>query len=160
MAFKSSKKVYTIHQALIKAMHFCAFQERAHSEVRQKLKDWGITGHEAEEVITELITDNFLNEERFSRSFVRGKFFQKGWGRLRITQELRNKQVSSISIDIALNEEIEEEDYKQMLEKLFRKKNDELKSEADIWKRKQKIARFLSSRGFETHLIQDLLNTI
>lgn len=160
MAFKSSVKVYTIHQALIKAMHFCAFQERAHSEVRKKLSDWGITRAEAEHVIAELITENYLNEERFTRSFVRGKFAQKGWGKLKIKQELYSKQVSETSIELALSEEISQEDYLDMLKKLCDKKYKELKSEDDIWKKKQKIARFLSNRGFESNLIQELLNTI
>ncbi len=104
---------------------YCAYQDRCHSEVRSKLLDLGIYGDELEEVIAELITDNFLNEERFARSYARGKFNIKKWGRIRIKQELKRRHITAYCLRKAM-EEIEEEDYLKTLEGLIRKKADQM----------------------------------
>ncbi len=104
------KKYISQAEALQKLQRYCAYQDRCHSEVRSKLLDLGIYGDELEEIIAELITDNFLNEERFARSYARGKFNIKKWGRHRIKQELKRRQITDYCLRKAM-EEIEETDY-------------------------------------------------
>ena len=112
--------------ALQKMQRYCAFQERCHSEVRQKLLELSVYGDTLEEIIAELIADNYLNEERFARSYARGKFRTKAWGRNRIKQELKMRRVSEYCIRKGL-EEIEEDDYLATLEKVIHKKLEELR---------------------------------
>ncbi|MCL8001034.1 RecX family transcriptional regulator, partial [Brucella sp. 21LCYQ03] len=97
-------------QAKAKAESYCAFQERAQQEVRDKLYSWGLHSGDVEATISLLIEDNFLNEERFARAYVRGKFKLKGWGKIKIKQGLKMKQISNPLIRIALTE-IEAEEY-------------------------------------------------
>lgn len=138
-------------EALIKLQRYCAYQDRCHSEVRNKLLDLGIYGHDLEEVIVALIEDNFLNEQRFAESFVRGKFRMKQWGRTKIRQELKLKKISEYCIKKGM-EEIEEEVYIETLDKVLEKKNKILK-EADVFKRRRKLAVFAIRRGFESNLV-------
>lgn len=130
---------------------YCAYQERCHSEVRHKLLSLGIYGDDLEEIIFDLIQENFLNEERFARSYARGKFRIKQWGRNKIIKELKVRQVSEYCIRMAL-EEIDEEEYLQTLKKLAGKKWLEYRGMKNF-ERKGRLARYLASRGFESELI-------
>jgi len=130
---------------------YCAYQERCHSEVRHKLLSLGIYGDALEEIIFDLIQENFLNEERFARSYARGKFRIKHWGRNKIIKELKVRQVSEYCMRMAL-EEIDEEEYLQTLKKLARKKWSEYRGMKNF-ERKGRLARYLASRGFESELI-------
>ncbi len=130
---------------------YCAYQDRCHSEVRHKLISLGIYGDDLEEIIFDLIQENFLNEERFARSYARGKFRIKQWGRNKIIRELNARQVSEYCIRMAL-EEIDEEEYLQTLKKLAQKKWKEYRGMKNF-ERKGRLARYLSSRGFENELI-------
>ncbi len=141
-----SKKI-----ALERMQKYCAYQERCHSEVRHKLLSLGIYGDALEEIIFDLIQENFLNEERFARSYARGKFRIKQWGRNKIIKELKVRQVSEYCIRMAL-EEIDEEEYLQTLKKLARKKWSEYRGMKNF-ERKGRLARYLASRGFESELI-------
>lgn len=131
---------------------YCAYQERCHSEVRHKLLSLSFYGEDLEEAIATLIAEDFLNEERYARSYCRGKFRMKNWGRKKIIQHLKQKQVSEYCIRKGL-EEIDEAAYEQVMQKLLQQKKKELSSEKNIWIRKQKIFRYLSGKGFEHDLI-------
>jgi regulatory protein len=109
-------------------------------------------------IITELIQDNFLNEERFSQSFARGKFRIKKWGRVRIVRELKFRGISKYNIDTALKE-IEEDEYLNTLDQLARKRDAAVK-ETNPFKRKKKIADYLFYRGWETHLVYEKINEL
>ena len=144
-------------QFLIKAASFCAYQERSLKEVRQRLREWELTEDEIEPIIAELIIQNYLNEERFTRAFAGGKFRVKKWGRLKIKQELKLRGVSNELIQKGLSE-IDGDDYEETLRDLLEKKARSLRGEPlDV---KQKLVRFALSRGFESDIVWDLLKTI
>jgi|SRR5690606_5330792 len=139
--------------------HFCAYQERCHSEVRHKLLLLNFRGAELEEAISSLIQDDFLNEERFARSYIRGKFKLKHWGRHKIIHQLKQKQVSEYCIRKGL-QEIEEEEYEKVLTKLVEQKISEYTKVKHPAIRKQKTIRYLMQRGFEYELIIEVWNTL
>ncbi|MBK7873139.1 MAG: RecX family transcriptional regulator [Saprospiraceae bacterium] len=144
-------------EALQKLQRYCAYHERSHKEVRGKLLDLGIYGDDLEEVIAQLIADNFLNEERFARAYARGKFRMKQWGKRRIVQELKRHQVSDYSIRKAL-EEIPVQDYVETLREIIQKKNTAL-AETDDYIRRNKIAQYAISRGYEPDVVWQILET-
>jgi len=141
---------------LEKIRHYCAYQERCHSEVRNKLLELSVYGADLEEAVSLLIADDFLNEERFARSYCRGKFRLKQWGKNKIIQSLKFKKVSDYCIRKGLSE-IDEEAYLETFYKLVEKKKKELSGEKNIWIKKKKIKDFLNRRGFEAPLIYDAL---
>ncbi|MGN7990059.1 regulatory protein RecX [Pedobacter sp. 22226] len=138
-------------QALAKAESFCVYQERSQKEVRYKLVEWGMRGDELEEIITDLIINNFLNEERFAKSYASGKFNIKHWGRVKIKQGLKLKGVPDKILQKAIYS-IDDDDYLQTIEKLALKKAESL-GENDPFKRKNKLMSYLQAKGFETDLI-------
>ncbi len=148
------KGSFTPEQALQKLRHYCAYQERCHSEVRQKLYDLGIWKKDHDEIIAKLIEDNYLNEERFAIAFAGGKFRQKEWGRVKIRYELKQKQVSEYSIKKALKQ-IDEDDYISVAAKLAEEKYRSLKGNQYLVRRK-KTMDYLLSRGFENDLIKEV----
>lgn len=154
--FEGNKKKYTPKQAKLKMESFCAYQERAQQEVRDKLYTWGLHSEDVENIIAELITENFLNEERFAKAFVRGKFRIKKWGKVKIIQHLKAKSISSPLIKIALRE-IDLDEYEENLDTLIQKK---IGSQADSLSlsEKAKLMRYLQSKGYENDLIFQRLN--
>lgn len=138
-------------QALAKAENFCVYQERSQKEVRYKLVEWGMRGDELEEILSELIVNNFLNEERFAKSYASGKFNINKWGRVKIKQGLKLKGVPDRILQKALYS-LDDEDYMQTLENLAIKKANAL-SESNPLKRKMKLTTYLQGRGFEIDLI-------
>jgi regulatory protein len=142
---------------LEKIRHYCAYQERCHSEVRNKLLALSVYGADLEEALSLLIAEGFLNEERFARSYCRGKFQMKQWGKNKIIQSLKFKKVSDYCIGKGLSE-IDEEAYLGTFDKLFKKKKTELSGEKNIWVKKKKLKDFLSQRGFEPSLIYEALS--
>ena len=141
--------------ARAKAEHYCAYQERAQQEVRNKLYELGVWPSVIERIISELIADNFLNEERFAKAYVKGKFNQKGWGKIKIKQGLKLKNIPLVLIKKALNE-IADDDYLLTLQKLLNKKDATLK-EKDPFKRKYKLQQYAMGRGFESDLVAKVL---
>jgi len=141
--------------ALKKAEHYCAYQERSQQEVRDKLYDWGLHATAVENIISLLIGDNFLNEGRFAKAYAKGKFSQKGWGRIKIKQGLKLKRVPDVLIKKALAS-IDGDDYLQTLHTLINKKA-KLLNEKDLFKRRYKLQQFALSRGYESDLIGDVL---
>ncbi|MGA9650284.1 regulatory protein RecX [Pedobacter sp.] len=148
---KDEARILDKKQALAKAESFCVYQERSQKEVRYKLVEWGIRGDELEEILSELIMSNFLNEERFANSYTSGKFNIKKWGRIKIKQGLKLKGVPDKMMNKALYS-IDDGDYMQTLENLALKKASSL-AENNTLKRKMKLISYLQTRGFETELI-------
>lgn len=147
----------TPSQALSRIKHYCAYQERCQKEVRDKLFAYGLTSDEIEDIISSLISENYLNEERFAIHFAGGKFRMNHWGKQRIERELKNRQLSSYCIQKALAQ-IPDEDYEQSFRKLAEKKKLSLKSEKNIFIKKRKIRDFLISKGFSNEMILSFLN--
>ena len=151
------KQQLTKEQALQKVKHYCAYQERCHSEVKEKLYSLGLYKNEVEETIATLIEENYLNEERFAIQFTGGRFRIKQWGRVKIKYELKQKQVSEYCIKKALKE-INETDYLKTLQKLAVQKISTLKSEKNIFSKKRKLQDHLLAKGYEPGLVNNIIN--
>lgn len=143
---------------LDKLKYFCSYQDRCHAEIKAKLSRLRVWGSEADEIMAALITEDYLNEERYARSFVRGKFRMKQWGRNKIVQALKQKQVSEYCIRKGL-EEIEDEEYIQTLKKLASGKYQSLKNEPYL-RRRFKATQYLMAKGYEPDLIHEILKGI
>lgn len=150
-------KTYTVEQAQKKLESYCAYQERCHKEVKAKLKDMRMIPVAIDNIIVHLIEHNFLNEERFAKAFVRGKFRIKKWGKNRLVRELKFREISKYSIDAALKE-IDLDEYHSTLDELTQKRIAQVK-EKNIYKKKKKVADYLLYRGWESHLVYEKLNT-
>jgi regulatory protein len=152
--FKTWKKQLSPEQATVKIRHYCAFQERTHQEVKTKLASYGISWSDANQILSSLIEEGFLNEERFAKAFVGGKFRMKGWGRKKIEMELKKRQVSAYSIQKALREEIDPEAYENSLLKQMEKKWNALKAPGNtIFVKQSKVRQYMLSKGFENNII-------
>jgi regulatory protein len=147
----------TPNQALPKIKQYCAYQERSHSEVRDKLYSFGITKIDIDEIISKLIEDNYLNEERFAIHFAGGKFRIKHWGKVKIKYQLKQKQVSDFCIKKALAA-IDNTAYKKTLYKLADAKIATLQSEKNSFTRKKKLQDHLLQKGFEMELVKVIVN--
>src|SRR3989344_6394807 len=144
---KKPKKKLTPNQATIKAQLSCAYQERCQQEMRDKLYEWGLHSNDVENIIANLISDNFLNEERFAKAFAGGKFRIKKWGRVKIKIELKRRKISDYCIKKAM-QEIDENDYIKILKDVITKKlKENSKGKQQI--RNYKAAQYTISRGFE-----------
>jgi regulatory protein len=152
------KKYLTKEQALQKLKHYCAYQERCHSEVKEKLYNLGVWKREHDEIISTLIEENYLNEERFAIAFAGGRFRIKQWGRVKIKYELKQKQVSDYSIKKALKQ-IDEDEYLKVLNKLAGEKYTSLKNQQYLI-RKKKTMDYLMGKGFEMELIKTTVENI
>ncbi|TDH25224.1 RecX family transcriptional regulator [Segetibacter sp. 3557_3] len=150
-----NNKSITPEAALQKAKSFCAYQERSHREVRDKLYAFGLRKTDVEQVLTALIEENYLNEERFATQFAGGKFRVKGWGKIKIRYELRQKGVSAYCISHALAA-IDSEDYTATLHKYVRAKAAQLTNEPVI-SRNRKIQAYLLQKGYEPLLIAEAI---
>ncbi|MGG6230085.1 regulatory protein RecX [Tenacibaculum sp. SDUM215027] len=153
-----NKPVFTVEEIKRKIEQYCVYQDRCHKEVEQKLKEYKLIPEAREYILLHLLEHNFLNEERFAKSFARGKFRIKKWGKERIVRELKFRDITAYNIKSALKE-IEEEEYIKTLYNLIEKKNASV-SETNHFKRKKKIADYLLYRGFESSLIYEALKTI
>ena len=149
----------TPNQALPKLKQYCAYQERCHQEVKEKLYGYGILKNDAEEIISKLIEENYLNEERFAIHFAGGKFRIKQWGKMKIKYELKQKQVSDYCIKKALLA-IDNNDYKKVLYKLADLKLKTLKGEKNIFIKKRKLQDHLLMKGFETDLVREIVKDV
>ncbi|MDR0794270.1 MAG: RecX family transcriptional regulator [Chitinophagaceae bacterium] len=148
----------SIEKVLQKARHYCAWQERSHAEVKEKLYALGLKKAQIEEALATLIEENYLNEERFARAFAGGKFRMKQWGKKKIMAELKLKKISEYNIRTAMNE-IDNEDYRNTMIKLLTAKWQSLKKEQYI-ARQAKTLRYMQQKGFEPQLVLTELNNI
>jgi regulatory protein len=154
-----NKQYFSKEEALQKAKQYCAYQERCHSEVKEKLYSFGMNKNEVDELLSELISENYLNEERFAILYAGGKFRIKQWGKVKIKYSLKQKQVSEYCIKKALAA-IDERDYNRTLEKLFEQKLKTLKAEKNSFTKKRKLQDHLIQKGFESTLISKLISKV
>ena len=147
-------ETYTIIEATKKLESYCAYQERCHKEVNQKLRDMGMIPQAIDQIISQLIQENYLNEERFAQSFARGKFNIKKWGKNRIVNELKFRGISIYNIKTALKE-IDDSQYTETLDALAKKKLAQIK-ENNLQKKKKKLTDYLLYRGWESHLVYEI----
>jgi len=148
-----NSKTYTLTEAKRKLEHYCVYQDRCHAEVTSKLKEMRMIPMAIDEITHHLIEHNFLNEERFAKSFARGKFNIKHWGRVRIIKELKFRKISEYNIKTALKE-FSEEDYFTKLDFIATKKLTSI-TETNIYKKRKKLADYLLYRGWESHLVYE-----
>ncbi|MFT5215132.1 MAG: regulatory protein [Glaciecola sp.] len=153
-----SNKTYTVEEARQKLQNYCSYQERSHQEVQQKLAGMRMIPEAIDQIIINLLENNFLNEERFAKTFVSGKYRIKKWGRIRLTSELRKKDVSKYNINKALSE-INEADYIETFNALAEKKLPYIK-ETNKLKKKKKLINYLLYRGWESHLVYEKVNQL
>jgi regulatory protein len=149
------EKITTPKQALERAKWLCAKQERCQSEIYKKLKEWGIEEENSEEIITQLIIENFIDEKRFAQLYSRSKFNQLKWGKIKISHELKQKGISEKCIQYGL-QEIDNKVYIKTLQKEIEKKTKELK-ENNTFILKNKLIKYFYSKGYESELTIELL---
>ena len=149
---------YTLEEAKKKLEHYCAYQERCHKEVTQKLIQMQMIPEVRDHIVVHLLEHNFLNEERYAKAFVSGKFNIKKWGKQRLKLELKRKDISNYNIDSALKI-IDESDYYKTFNQLAEKKLESIK-EPNKFKKKKKLIDYLLYRGWETHLVYDKVNEL
>ena len=150
---KSAKTSYTLEEALRRMGQYCAYQDRCHKEVRDKLKEMKMIPEAIDHIMGYLIEHDFLNEQRFADSFTRGKFRIKKWGRVRIKNELRRRELSAFTIKKAL-EQISDQEYLQVFDQVAKKRYEALRGTAHQEKRR-KLSSYLLYRGWESHMVQD-----
>ncbi|WP_422083164.1 regulatory protein RecX [Ulvibacterium sp.] len=155
MPFKPS---YILPEAIKKLERYCAYRERCHKEAVSKLKEMGMIPEAIDQIMAHLVLEGYLNEERFAKSFARGKFTIKKWGRNRITNELKQRNISKYNIQTALRE-IDEEDYQRTLDTLARKRVNQLTGKS-LPEKRRKLADYLFYRGWENHLVYDKIEAL
>ncbi|RYG02739.1 MAG: RecX family transcriptional regulator [Chitinophagaceae bacterium] len=146
----------TKDQAFEKLKYYCGYQERCHSEVKEKLYSLGLYKNDVEELISRLIEENYLNEERFAGQYAGGKFRMKHWGRVKITYELKKKGVSPYNIKKGLKE-IDGDQYDEVFKKLAEDRIDSLRNEKNIFTKRKKLQDYLLLKGYERELVNDAL---
>ncbi len=152
------KKNWSLEEARGKLETYCSYQERCTWELRRKLSEKGIQGKAVDTILADLEASGFVDEERFARSFARGKFRIKKWGRARIRQELKLRQITAALIQLGLSE-IDGEEYFATLEREAEKKWEKTK-ETDAYKKRYLVTKYLMSKGFEQDLIQEALSAL
>ena len=151
------KQTLTREQALQKIKHYCAYQERCHKEVKEKLYELGSHGKDIDDLISQLIEENYLNEERFAIQYAGGKFRMNHWGKIKIKYALKQKQVSEYCIKKALSQ-IDDEAYNKTIEKLVADKQYILRSEKNPFVKFRKVQDYMMQKGFEPDLVKDALD--
>lgn len=151
-------KVFTVDEIKRKLEQYCVYQDRCHKEVEQKMREYNLIPEAKEMILLSLLQDNFLNEERFAKSFARGKFRIKHWGKQRIVRELKFRDISSYNIKTALKE-IDEQEYLKTIYSITEKRNEAI-SEPNIYKRKRKLIDFLMRKGYENELIYKTVDKV
>lgn len=154
----SYSKHFSVQEATKKMERYCAYQERCHKEVLEKLRNMKMIPEAIDQIVGHLIQENYLNEERFAKSFARGKFNVKKWGKNRIVRELQLRDISAFNIKSALKE-IHNEAYLETFDELAKKRLGQIK-ETNPLKRKKKLADYLLYRGWESHLVYDKINEL
>lgn len=141
------KKLFTFKETKRKLADYCVYQDRCHQEVEQKMREYVLIPEAKDEILLYLMQENYLNEERFTRSYIRGKFYMKSWGKNKIKNHLRFKGISAKLIDSCWDE-IDEDDYQKTLERVWEKYYSGLKGLKE-YQKKLKTTKYLMSRGFE-----------
>jgi len=152
------KKSYTVTEALDKLRHYCAYQERCHKEVKDKLYGMQMIPQAVDQIVGTLVSENYLNESRFAQQFAHGKFAIKHWGKRRISSELKARSISEYDIRKALSG-IDSKDYTNKLESITEKKWNQLEGNS-LQVKKQKLFQYLAYRGWETELIYNQMDRL
>ncbi len=155
---REKKLTYTVEEAKRSLERYCAYQDRCHQEIERKLYQMGMIIEARELIFLHLMEHDFLNEERFSRSFARGKFRIKEWGRQRIERELKQRDISAYNIKAGLSEILQEE-YEKTFWEVSRKRFLSV-DEPDVYKKRKKVADFLLRKGFESHKVYEVLKDL
>ncbi len=155
---KNKRLTFTLEEAKKKLENFCVYQDRCHHEVEKKLNEMHMIPEACEVIILHLMEHDFLNEERFTKSFSRGKFKIKKWGKQRIIRELKMRDISEYNIKNGLNE-IDPDEYLETLKEIAIKKRDSI-TEKNPYKKRKKITNFLFYRGFENNLVYETVREI
>lgn len=156
--FEKKKKSFTVDEIKRKLEQYCVYQDRCHKEVEKKMRDYELIPEAREMILLSLMQNNFLNEERFAKSFARGKFRIKKWGKQRIIRELKFKDISAYNIKTALKE-IDEQAYLNTIYRITEKRSTTI-SETNNYKKKKKLIDFLMRKGFENELIFKTVNDV
>lgn len=151
-------KTFTVEEAKKKLEHYCSYQERCHQDVIYKLKGMNMIPQAIDVIVVHLLNENFLNEERFAKTYARGKFRIKKWGKRRISLELKKKNISKFNVNQALTE-IDYDEYIEIFNDLAEKKALSLK-EPNVFRKKKKLIDYLLYRGWETNLVYDKVNEL
>ena len=151
-----NNKIYNVKEATEKIKAYCIIQDRCQWEVKTKMKEWGVDEKVIENILTDLILEQFVDEQRFSESFCVGKFKIKKWGKLKIKNKLKNKKISDNCIEKGLSQ-IDDMEYMEVLKECYTKKRDSIK-DTNQFIRKGKISKYLQQKGFESNLIWELIN--
>jgi regulatory protein len=159
MPVSKKQKSLSIQEIYQKITAWCAYQDRCHAEVRDKLYSYELKTDDINEIISKLIQESYLNEERFARSYAGGKFRIKKWGRKKILSGLKQKSVSPNCIKLGM-QEIDEQDYELTMLMLIEKKNKELGKEKNDYIRNNKIAEYLIRKGYEPDMVWDIIKNI
>lgn len=148
------KKSFTFDEIKMKLVNYCVYQDRCHAEVEQKMREFLLIEEAKEEIILYLLKENYLNEERFTRSYIRGKFYIKHWGKNKIKMNLKQKQISEKLINMCFDE-IYEDDYVKTITRIY---EDYFSKQMGLkeYQRKSKTIKYLMSRGFEYEKINDI----
>lgn len=146
-------KVYTVDEAQAKMENYCAYQERCHQEVEQKLREIKLIPEAVEKIMLHLFQHDYINETRFAKAYARGKFSIKKWGRNRIVNELKKRKISTYNINKALLE-IPDDDYQKSFDELAQKRSYQIK-ETNKYKKRKKLADYLLYRGWESELVYE-----
>lgn len=154
----NEKKSYTFLEIKQKMVNYCVYQDRCHKEVEQKMWDFLLIPEAKDEILLYLMKENYLNEERFTRSYIRGKFYMKSWGRNKIRNHLKFKGVPEKLINASFDE-IEDDDYEKTLEKLYLDYWGKIKGLQD-YQKKSKTIKYLLSKGFEYESITSLIKKL
>ena len=155
---KMEHKIYDLKEAKLRIQQYCSKEDRCQQQVLDKLQSYGLNRRLSEDFLIELILGKFVDEERYARSFCRGKFKIKKWGRRKITFELKKKKVSDICIAKGL-EEIEEEEYLESLTALLHKK-EVLVKDKNPFVRKKKMADYMQRKGYESDLVWEAVHKL
>tara|TARA_B100001778_G_C18469637_1_gene575164 strand:- start:17 stop:478 length:462 start_codon:yes stop_codon:yes gene_type:complete len=150
-----NKKIYDVNIAIDRLKNYCAVQDRCQWDVIRKMKEWRLTQNTQDHILELLISNQYINEERFAISFCQGKFRIKKWGKNKIKNELKKRDISKNCIIKGLDS-IDEDQYQEILKKIIEQKTDKSK-EKNPFIKKNKIAKYLIQKGFENNLIWDIL---
>jgi regulatory protein len=155
---QQSKVRLSSAEALARIYRYCAYQERSHQEVKNRLYEYGLYSSEVDELLSRLITEGFLNEERFAKAFAGGKFRMKKWGRLKIQNKLESLGLTNNCIGRGMKE-IDAADYSRTLKELIKKKAQQT-IEQNSFKKRDKVARFAIAKGYEPELVWEVVKEI
>jgi len=152
------KKYVPPFEALEKLKRYCSVQERSYKAVREKLYNWGLKPDQVDNIIVELISENYLSEQRFAEAYASGKFKIKSWGRRKIVQGMKQLDISEACISIAM-EQVAEDDYEARLEHWIEKRA-KLEKGLPIFETRGRVARYLINKGYEPEIVWDKVKTL